>query len=335
MSDLGLGAIITLIILLLLLVILLLFSLRRPSVINIAVRNLRGFTKMNLALLSATCVSTIVITGSLIAGDSLRESITNAAYDNLSEVDEIVTSDKLFNGSILDGLAQNDALMEEVDHLAPLIQMRGIVENPQTGARTRTANIIGFDDAFLGFGNLISVGGTKLGFTLDDNEVYLNENLADEIGVGKGDRVNISFSNLDQLFEAIFLGDQDKTNIKVQFEVNDIVRSESLGRFQLNANRNPPQNIYVPLESLQKVLGTQDKVNMILISNKGDERGGVDHWDEVSQILENTLDDDLGYKDAGFRIFQNPEKGYIKLEADDVFFSYSYYELIRNADMEA
>jgi ABC-type lipoprotein release transport system permease subunit len=331
MSGLGLGALITLIILLLLLGIIVLFSLKQPSVISIAVRNLKGFTKMNLALLSATCVSTIVITGSLIAGDSLRESITNAAYDNLSEVDEIITSDKLFNDSIANRLAGDEALTEKVDHISPLIHMRGIAENPSTGTRTRTAYIIGFDQAFLDFGDMISTDGNELGFTLDANEVYLNENLADEIGLRKGDRVNISFLNLDQLLEAIFLGDLDKTNIKAQFEVKEIIKSESLGRFQLNANRNPPQNIYVPLESLQNILGTQDKVNMILISNEGDEREGGEICDEVSRILENALDDVIGYRDVGFQIFQNIEKGYVKLEAGDVFFSYDYYELLGNA----
>jgi ABC-type antimicrobial peptide transport system permease subunit len=331
MNGLGLEALISLIIFLLLVGIILLFGIKRPYTINIAIRNLRGLTKMNLALISATCVSTIVITGSLIAGDSLTGSIRDAAYENLSEVDEIVTSDKLFNESILERLAGNGVLMEEVDHLSPLIHMRGIVENPSTGTRTRTAHIIGFDDAFLGFGDLISTDGTELDYNLEPDEVYLNENLADEIGLGKGDigkGVNISFLNLDQLFEAIFLGDQDKTNIRVQFEVKEIVKSESLGRFQLNANRNPPQNIYVPLESLQNVLGTQDKVNMILISNEGDEREGGELCDEVSRILENALDDAIGYRDVGFQIFQNIDKGYVKLEAGDIFFSYDYYELL-------
>jgi ABC-type antimicrobial peptide transport system permease subunit len=295
---------------------------------RIALRNLRGLSKMNLALLSATCVSTIVITGSLIAGDSLRESITNAAYENLSEVDEIATSYRLLNASVLTGLSEDESFMDEVDHLSPLIHMRGIVEDPTTGARTQTAYVIGFDYTFLAFGDMISLDGTKLDYSLAENEVYLNEVLADEIGAGKGDRVNISFSKLDQTFEAIFLGDQEKTNLKVQLIVRDVIRAESLGRFQLNANRNPPQNIYVSLESLQKVLGTQDSVNMILVSNNGDVKEGVESCEVVSSNLENALDEVVGYKDAGFKLIRNPEKGYLKLEAGDVFFSYDYYELL-------
>lgn len=331
MSGLGLGAIILLIVLLLLVGTLLLFGVKRLFTLGIAAGYLRRYFKMNLALICATCVSTIVITGSLIAGDSLRESIRDAAYDNLSEVDEIVTSDKLFNGSILDGLAENETLMEIVDHLSSLIYLRGIAENPRTGERTRNANIIGFEDDFLGFGDLTSIDGAKLGLTLDGNEVYLNQNLADEIGIGKGGKVNLSFSNLDQVFEAVFLGDQRRTNLRVQFEVKEVVRAEGLGRFQLNANRNPPQNVYVPLESLQKVLGTQNAVNMILTSNIGDERGGVKLCDEVSQILRKALDDVLGYRDAGLQIYQNPDKGYVKLEAENVFLQYSYYELLSGA----
>ncbi|UCE73161.1 MAG: ABC transporter permease [Methanomassiliicoccales archaeon] len=328
MSGLGLGALVSLVFFLVIVVIMLVMGMMRPHTIDIALRNFKSRIKMNMALICAACISTMVICGSLIAGDSLSESITDAVYDNLSEVDEVVPADSLFNGSILDGLSENESLTASTDHMAALIHMEGIAENPETGSRTRKANIIGFDEAFLDFGSLISADNAELGPELGPNEVYVNEILASEIGMEKGDFIDISFSHPDRAFEAIFLGEKEHTNLRVQFKVKDIVRPESLGRFQLNAQRQAPQNVFWQIESLQKVLGTQDGVNMILVSNTGDEREGAGSCDEVTNLLGKALDDVLTYKDTGLRLTENPEKGYVILESENIFFSYSYYELL-------
>jgi len=330
MTDPGPGAQLSLIVLVLLLGTLSLCFMRRPYVLTMALRFLRRRSKLNMAMVSATCISTLVITGSLIAGHSLERSIESAAYENLGEIDELVSSDRFFDASLMDRLAANASLMEKVDHLAPLLYLDGIAGNPTTGTRTGTAKIVGFDHGFLGFGELVSPGGKTLAGALTLNEVYVNEKLAAEIGVGKGDKLDISFSRPDQLFEAIFLWSRGSTNVRLQFRVKELVKDESLGKFQLNANRKSPQNVYVALESLQKVLGAGDVVNTILVSNNGGVREGGELSGKVSRLLENSLDDALGHEDAGLRVVQNPEKGYVKLESENVFFQYRYHELLRD-----
>jgi len=326
----GPGALISLILFLLMTGMIFLALLRQPFIIQIALRFLRGHTKMNAVFICASCISTVVITGSLIAGDSLKGSITHAAYDNLGEVDEIVTSDRLFNGSLVDRLAENESLMAKVDHIAPLIHLQGFAENPTTGTRTRNARFIGFDQSYLDLGELVSVNGREIGYDLEQNQVYVNEELAQEIDVRIGDKVNISFSHPEQSFEAIFLGDQKKTNLNIQFEVRNVVKDGSLGRFQLTASRNAPQNLYIPIETLQRFMSTDNAINMILVSNNGDEREGVRSSEKVTRILKDVLDDNLDFRDAGLRIRENPEKGYIKLESENVFFPYRYYELLED-----
>jgi len=330
MTGPGPGALISLTVFLLLLGTMSLVLKREPYVLSMALRFLRSRSKINMAMVCATCVGTMVITGSLIAGDSLEGSIESAAYENLGEVDEIVISDRLFSGSLVDRLAANESLMKRVDQLAPLIYLNGIAGNPVTGTRTGKADLVGFDHDFLGLGELISVDGNDLDHGLSQNEVYVNEKLAEEIQVMKGDRINLSFSRPDQLFEAIFLGSLGSTNVKLQFRVREVVKDESLGRFQLSAHRSPPLNVYVPLGSLQKVLGGGDVVNTILVSNNGGVREGGELSGEVSRLLERSLDEALGHEDAGLRVVLNPEQGYVKLESGNVFLPYSYHELLRD-----
>jgi hypothetical protein len=153
MSGLGTFALIIISIFIVIMISITILGGKKPYLLTIAIRSLKGHFNMNMALLCATCVATTVITGSLIAGDSLKESIEVAAYENLQEVDEVVTTDGLFNESIVSRLKDNSELMDQVDHLAPLIYLKGSAEHPQTGARTQKANIIGFDPDFLDFGD--------------------------------------------------------------------------------------------------------------------------------------------------------------------------------------
>jgi ABC-type antimicrobial peptide transport system permease subunit len=328
MSGLGLLSLLSLMILLLFVGAIFLFGALRPYVIQTGIKLLKRSAKLNLALICATCISTLVITGSLIAGDSLNGTINQAAFDNLNEVDEIITSDDLFNGSIAEQLRANTALMEEVDHISPIIYIQGIAESPGTGAVTKNTQIIGFDQGFFDFGSLKTVKGENLDNLPEADEVYVNEELAAELELKVGDKLNLTFSRLDQVYEAIFLGSQESTNLWLQFTVSEIVTSEGLGRFQLNANRRAPQNVYVSLETMQKVIGTSEGVNTILVSNKGDVKEGAESCDEVSLILKEVLNDILGSEDAGLTLSENTDKGYVKLEAENVFFSYSYYELL-------
>ena len=328
MIHLGPGALISLGILLVLMGMIFLQLLRRPYTLRIALRFLRGHAKMNAVFICASCISALVITGSLIAGESLRTSITRAAYENLGEVDEIITSDRFFNGSISDGLAAHGMLMNEVDHIVPLIYLEGSAGSTTTGMRTMDARIIGFEDSFLELGTLTSVKGKDLGGDLELNEVYVNEELSRELNVGNGDVVNISFFSPEESFEAIFLGDRSLTNTIIRFEISDVVKDSSLGRFQLSPHRDPPENVYIPMDSLRRFLSTENAINTILVSNNGDERKGVKESERVSGLLSGALDDVIGHRDAGLRISENPDLNYVKLESENVFLPYRYYEVL-------
>jgi ABC-type lipoprotein release transport system permease subunit len=335
MSGLGMGALIAISVLMGMVVLMLIMGLRKPYIMRMALRSLTRHKKMNLALVSATCISTTVICGSLIAGDSLSASITDAVFENLGEVDEIVISNRLFDTSIINRISQNATLSNEIDHISPLIHMQAIAENTETSARTRSATIIGFDPGFLDFGTLYSKDGSKLTPSLNENEIYINEELASEIGIKQGEMMGISFTNLDSVFEAIFHGNQRHTTVDAMFQIKEIVKSKSLGRFQLTANRNPPQNMYIDIDTLNLVMNIEDQANMILISNNGDEVEGVASCEEVSSLLSETLDDALIYSDAGLNVVQNSQLNYVKIEADDVFFSYDYYEFLENSQIPA
>jgi ABC-type lipoprotein release transport system permease subunit len=335
MSGLGMGALVALVVLVGLVVLMMVMGLRKPFIMRMAIRSLSRHKKMNLALVSATCISTTVICGSLIAGDSLSASITDAVFENLGEVDEVVSSNRLFDTSIIDRLKQDPELMDETDHISPLILMQGIAENSQTKARTRSANIIGFDPGFIDFGKFYSLDGSELTPDLNENEIYINEKLASEIGIKEGEMMGISFTNLDSVFEAIFHGNRRHTTVDAMFQIKEVVRSQSLGRFQLTANRNPPQNLYINLDTLNLVMNIENQANMILISNLGDEKEGVKTCNEVSSTLSKTLDDNLIYTDAGLQLIENDKLNYLKIEGDDVFFPYDYYDLIDKSTISA
>jgi ABC-type antimicrobial peptide transport system permease subunit len=151
---------------------------------------------------------------------------------------------------------------------------------------------------------------------------------ASELELNEEDMLRFSFSDPATNLEAVFLGDPKDTTLRAQFQIKDIVRDESLGRFQLNAQRNPPENIYVPLASLKTFLKTENEINMILVSNVGDGREGAKSCSLVAGILNQALDDAIIHNDVGLWVVENQDKGYIKLEGEDVFLSFSYFETL-------
>ena len=54
-------------------------------------------------------------------------------YDNLGDVDEVISSSGLFNESILGDISADPAALEVTDAYAPLIALKGSARNRETG----------------------------------------------------------------------------------------------------------------------------------------------------------------------------------------------------------
>lgn len=294
-------------------------AIRSPRLFKIALRFFSRKKKLTALTVLALVIGSSIVTGSLAVGDSMRFAIVKGVYDNLGEVDEVVSSSGLFNESILDLISSDSDLTDVTDAIAPLIVLKGSVKTRATGLIQSKANIIGYNDSFIDFGNFRTVEGETFTGALSPGEAIVNQHLADELGVDRGDVVSISIRNPEFSVESIYsnLSEQLTANLSVRIVVRDI----GLGRLNLETGGKKAANLFVNLSYLQNFIGAESKINTIAVSNLGDEREGLKLTSRATQGLQEALDEAVGFLDVGFHI---DAFDYVRLENENVFFDADY-----------
>ena len=238
-------------------------------------------------------VASSMVTGSLAVGDSMRYGVVEGVYGNLGAVDEAVVSNGLFNESVLDALASDGALGGLTDAMAPLLVLKGAVQNGATRALESKASILGYDSRFLAMGSFEGAGGGIPGGVPGRGEAVINERLAGEIGARTGDVIKITIRNPEFSIESIFspLAQQVTANVSVIA----VVRDAGLGRFTLESGGKVAPNAFLSLSYLQEVVRAPSRLNTVAVSNRGGDRDGVGLTGDVTDRLQAVLDEAVGW----------------------------------------
>jgi len=173
-----------------------------------------------------------------------------------------------------------------VEDVSPEINYRVSVFDHNTKLSESETTLIAFDHSeSTGFGKLHPVSdsqgsggfGDPVGSSVTceellEGEIYVNEKLANEIDAEQGDELEV------------FYGE----NLSRTFTVKAVVESQGRGAYE-DRQTSTGNNIFMSLESGQELLGQQGKINLLKISNKGDDRDGMEHSDAVEKGLEDHL----------------------------------------------
>ena len=151
------------------------------------------YWRQHLVTALGTAVATSVLTGALLVGDSVRGSLRALTVERLGRVTHAVTSERYVRTELgRDLAAELDATV------VPVIELTATIENTATGARARSVTVYAVDDRFSAL-----FTGSRFGF--GDGElrrprtVRLNEAARRAIGVGNGDRVQLSLGRPSDL----------------------------------------------------------------------------------------------------------------------------------------
>ncbi|MCS5632252.1 MAG: ABC transporter permease, partial [Pirellulaceae bacterium] len=101
-----------------------------------------------------------------------------------------------------------------------------------------------------------------------DDQIVLNQTLADELQVNVGDLVTLRLPDDKQVSADSSLGNkEDRIHSIPRLVVSAIIPATGFGRFSLSPSQQSPLNAYVNLSGLQKELKQQDNVNTILVAS--------------------------------------------------------------------
>ncbi|MEC7564480.1 MAG: ABC transporter permease, partial [Planctomycetota bacterium] len=241
-------------------------------------RSLLHHWRINLAVGLGVAAATAVLTGALLIGDSMRGSLRDLTLGRLGTIDELLVTQHFFREQLVDELQTNPDFKQHYHRATGAILFpQGTLQfHSDVPAQTPDSHQNNVHVA----GNVLLLGVRELYWQFDltehsgsvhpgQNEIVLNQTLADELQVQVGDQVTLRLPENKQVSADSPLGNKDDRIHSIpRLTVSAIIPAKGLGRFSLNPSQQTSLNAYLDLEMLQQELRQRGNVNAILVSSR-------------------------------------------------------------------
>ena len=254
------------------------------SVWKIIGRNLLFFRKHNLGIIFSAALCSVVLTGALTVGDSVRSTLRVLAEKRIGKGDiAMLSPDGFFEEDLADRV--HSKLGNKLGVVAPIALSRGMITTPDGSVCVSSVQVLGVDERFWKLAPDFS--HTPLGTRSMKKEFrewgpkvfFLNERLNQRLKKEIGDRLILRMEE-PSLFsrDAPLSGERDNKFVTMNEEMGGVLPAEGFGHFGLQGNQREPLTVFVSLEALQKKLfrsfdqvsGTRKFANFLLMGEIGD-----------------------------------------------------------------
>ncbi|MHC4324697.1 MAG: ABC transporter permease [Planctomycetota bacterium] len=245
------------------------------SLWRLAKQSLGFYWRTNLGVLLTVVVSTAVLTGALVVGDSVRHSLRMMVRARLGGTHiALVPQNRFFTAGLADELAD-----ELNTSAAPVLRVRGMIADGNDKRRANRIEVLGVDERFFTIGAAQNLFGND-----SEQGVVLNEQLATRLKVAVGDEVLLRIEKPSIMSRDLPVSPDSDLSVAFRLEVAAVATETEFGRFSLRANQVAPLNAFVPLGWIQEKLGRDDQANVLLVAgnSEGDispENGGAQQAD--------------------------------------------------------
>ena len=211
-------------------------------------QSLRHYWKGHLGLCFGAFLAAVVLSGSLLVGDSVRGSLRKVAEARLGKVASgVVGGDRWFT----QGLA-------EAVSAAPVILADGAVSAGSGGVRVNAVQVLGVNAAFW----QLSPSGAVV--EIEKNEVVINETLSRRLEAKVGDSIIVRLERPSAISRDAPLSGSTNEEVSLRRTVARVVAADDFGAFQLAASQRVPESVFLNLEDLQVQVEMDGRVNALL-----------------------------------------------------------------------
>ena len=255
--------------------------------------SLTHYWRVNMALLAAVVVTSAVLTGALIVGDSVRQSLSHLVLDRLGEVESALMMERFVDESLASRLSESPSFQEYSVSAVPVIFLSGSARHPGTERRASGVRIYGVD------GRFERLFSSRLDLEKGERQIFpsavINSSLARDIGARVGDQVVFHLMGASDVALESLVGDRDAASLlkTVRAVVRQVVEDKGLGQFEIQPSQATGLNAYLPVEVVQEALGLENRINLVLFSL-------ADPDMPVEQVSAG-VEEALTAKDYGFR----------------------------------
>ncbi|MEE8603904.1 MAG: hypothetical protein V3S65_00910, partial [Candidatus Aminicenantaceae bacterium] len=204
-------------------------------------RSLLFYRRTHLWVVLGTMISTTILVGALVIGDSVSHSLQKIVFDRLGTTEFALSSgDRFFQARMADNLAVslNTAV-------APLLQTRGIAIADGGQSRVNDIQVVGMDARFGEIG-----GAEEFYGRLAPGEAIVNRPLASRLGIREKDEILLRMEKLDVMPKDTPLSLDSDSSIARRFMVKSIAADSVFGKFNLRADQLTPNTVFVSLPFL-------------------------------------------------------------------------------------
>jgi ABC-type antimicrobial peptide transport system permease subunit len=231
-------------------------------------RSLIHYWRPHLAVVLGAAVTTAVLTGALVVGDSLRGSLRDLTLDRLGTIDWALVGERPFRPSLAADIGA--ALGGKAP--ARLLTLRAAATAAESGSRASQVALWGVDDDFFALfprATPIDLAARQGPFA----SAAVNQALATELGVAEGAQLVLSFAPPSDVPRETVVGRADNADTVevLRVTLSHILPDRGPGGFGLEPRQARALNVFVDRARLERaVLGRDGEgVNLLLAGSGG------------------------------------------------------------------
>ena len=224
---------------------------------GLAWAGLRHGWRRQIGLLLASLISTAVLVGALLVGDSVRASLHRLAKERIGRVEVLLDAgDRWFRAALAPEFTATSAAVQT----AAALRLPGLAGSFDGTRRANGVQVLGVDAAFF----RLSPDGLDRPLP-PEGQVLVNERLARQLNLQPGDGFMLRLEAPGVLpKEAALSGGGDAT-LALRVEVAGVLDAEAFGHFSLEAHQIPQFNCLLSREWLSRELGRPGRANLLLV----------------------------------------------------------------------
>ena len=266
---------------------------------NYILKTFIHYFKSNLLVALGVIVSTTVLTGSLIIGDSVHYSLQQSTFSRLGETTHLVSvKERYFRQEMASEIEADNPEIRAT----PILLLEGVAVAGGGQLRVNKVQIVGIDSGFK------KIAQSTIFSELQNNEIAISQNLAEKFQLNEGDNLLVRIQKASLIpMNAPFVS-AEETSVSMQATVKRVVQKEEFGRFSLKNSQTAPYNIFLSIQRLNQLMEFEGKANQILISTQIE-------TEKVAESVKNSLTP----TDAGLQLQKIEATNEIEISTERVF----------------
>lgn len=266
------------------------------------------FRRQHIASLLGVALSTAILTGALIIGDSVGFSLKQITIERLGKTQSVITAgERIFTQQLA---ARIDSTYNI--NTSALLRANGmaIVDGGET--RVNQLQVWGIDRQFASFSQ------SPESYVVSENEVLINENLASLLQLKAGDEFLLRVSKISAFPANTPFVSVEENTVSLRVKLKAVLSAAQTGNLNLQNIQSAPRNVFIDIHWLNAKMGLNGKANVILLDQEP--------FADTSELIRQCW----SMEDVNLKMRSNAALAYTEVISDRVFIDDNTEQLVQN-----